>query len=867
MGGFQSKMKTIGSSLATFGGTLVKGAFIGAGVAISGLGGAIALATKEGMQMNAFLELSTLQFTTLMGDADAAKKHVEGLFKIAAETPFEASEIIGASKSLLTFGGAALNTTDNINLVGDAAAATGSNIGEVANWFGRAYSSIQAGRPFGESAQRLQEMGILTADSRNKLEDMQKAGASTEEVWAEMNKTFGEFNDAMKLQAGTQEGLISTIKDNLKMGLGTAFKPLFDAFKTGLSKFAEFTSSDKFKILVDKLGLVVQSFADIINAFSQGGLSGVFDTLKEGSPIISNLLQSFSNMDIGGILQTAFAGVSMAAILAPLGMGLSAGIVPLLSGIAPILGAGISGVLWKGWLLAIPKLAGPLTTLLSSKFGGIFLSGLSKAIPLFAKFSGFATFLTPLAGALSTIVIPLLLISVAVLGVVGAFALFKEGKLDKYINPLKDAFASISATFQQMLPFLKQTGATLAGAFMSAAKALAEKIIPFLVTQVEKFSKWFADNRPLIEAFITALVNFFVNTLLPAIVGFWDIVQPLLGGFVDLVLGIAKIVMQVVTGDWKGAWDTAKKTLSKVWEAIKKALLAALNWIANLMGGSLAEIKKQWSDNWNQLKLICATIWNNIKTAIATKIQEIKTSISNKMTEIKTNITEKWNEIKTNISNKLQEIYTNIVAKWNEIKTAIENKLTEIYNTIVQKWMIIKTAITAKLIEIVNSVIAKWNEIKTAIENKLAEIITKVIEWGTNLKTKIGDAIQSAIDWVKEKISAFKDLGSEIIANIITGLENSFQDLIDWLTKLITDLIAGLLGGGGAGIMGLLGGLSVPLTLNPTMGGGLPSGFTTGQFAAQGRGGYSNETTNYFQPQITVVTGINDPKKAMRGFI
>ena len=170
------------AALATFAG-LAAGAVTGFGAM-----------AKEGIEMNKFLELSKLQFTTLMGSADEASKHVEMLFKVAASTPFEANQIIGASKSLLTFGGAALDTEKNILMVGDAAAATGADIGEVSNWVGRAYSAIQAGRPFGEAAQRLQEMGILSADARNELERLQKSGASSATVWAYLTKTFGKFD-------------------------------------------------------------------------------------------------------------------------------------------------------------------------------------------------------------------------------------------------------------------------------------------------------------------------------------------------------------------------------------------------------------------------------------------------------------------------------------------------------------------------------------------------------------------------------------------------------------------------------------------------------------------------------------------------
>lgn len=260
-----------GRAAGMVGGVLVKGALVATGALVSlGVAGVAAFGkmASAGIDMDKMLEMATLQFTTLMGSADKAKAHVQGLFAIAAKTPFEAQDIIGASKALLTFGGAALNTEKNILMVGDAAAATGANIGEVANWVGRAYSAIQSGRPFGEAAQRLQELGILSADARNEIEALQKSGAKSDVIWAKLTGTLNKFGGAMSLQANTWEGLMSTIKDNINLALGSAFKPLFDMFKEGLKGIAAFTTGETFSGWMKQLGTMV---SNLVKSFGPGG--------------------------------------------------------------------------------------------------------------------------------------------------------------------------------------------------------------------------------------------------------------------------------------------------------------------------------------------------------------------------------------------------------------------------------------------------------------------------------------------------------------------------------------------------------------------------------------------------------------------
>ena len=68
----------------------------GLGAALTAVGGGFAFAAKRAFDMNSTLETSTLQFETLMGDADRAREHVASLFDFAKKTPFETGPIIEA---------------------------------------------------------------------------------------------------------------------------------------------------------------------------------------------------------------------------------------------------------------------------------------------------------------------------------------------------------------------------------------------------------------------------------------------------------------------------------------------------------------------------------------------------------------------------------------------------------------------------------------------------------------------------------------------------------------------------------------------------------------------------------------------------
>ena len=230
-----------------FGG-LVKGAlaFSAAMVGFRGVTGTLAAAKNAVIGMNSTLETAQLQFKALLKSGDAAKEHVRSLFDFAAKTPFETGPILQASRLLLTFGVSAQKARESLTLVGDAAAVSGRGIQDVAFWFGRAYSMIQGGRPFGEAAMRLQEMGILSAEGRTKIEKLQEAGASAKETFAALESEFRRFGGSMVEMAGTWTGLTSTISDNVQLALAEGFRPLFDALKALAKEVADFVQTEGF---------------------------------------------------------------------------------------------------------------------------------------------------------------------------------------------------------------------------------------------------------------------------------------------------------------------------------------------------------------------------------------------------------------------------------------------------------------------------------------------------------------------------------------------------------------------------------------------------------------------------------------------
>lgn len=184
-------------------------------------------------------ETQTVQFKTLIGSIDEAKRHMADLKQLGDTPPFSLEEFAKASRQMMVMTDGVLGFKDSLKMVGDAAAATGNPIETVGNAFSRLYGYIRDGQPLGRAVMELRNMGILTPEVAQRLQDMQAAGKSTSEIWGEVEKSFSRYNGAMNDTKKTGEGLIASMKtrwENAVRIFGQAFE---DSEKDGVRKMTD----------------------------------------------------------------------------------------------------------------------------------------------------------------------------------------------------------------------------------------------------------------------------------------------------------------------------------------------------------------------------------------------------------------------------------------------------------------------------------------------------------------------------------------------------------------------------------------------------------------------------------------------------
>jgi hypothetical protein len=314
------------------------------------------------------VETMQTQFKVLLGSVDAAKARLKELQDFSASTPFQLDGIAQASRSLHVFSGGVLGGSDSLRIAGDAAAATGRQIEEVGFWYGRAYAAIKNGQPFGEVAMRLQEMGILTGEGRAQIDNLRKAGASTETVFGALNAEFAKFGGGMEELSKTGGGLVSTLKDNVKLSMAEFGEAFTGAAKGGLqtliAKIGELRESGAVAAWGQRAAQVISGVGNVFNwlrniirqamateivqnfvgnvATGFKAVIGIIKGLADGTVGIGKLLGDLGSM-IGSSLKLAFM-----TSLNWLARGLQASIAALTQGLGGSIQALTNPGLWVG---------------------------------------------------------------------------------------------------------------------------------------------------------------------------------------------------------------------------------------------------------------------------------------------------------------------------------------------------------------------------------------------------------------------------------------------------------------------------------------------------------------------------------------
>lgn len=189
--------------------------------------GAMGLA-RSSVELAANAEQTKVAFTTMLGSADAAKALIAQINSFAAVTPFNAIEVVNASRALLAFGTDADQIIPTLKVLGDVAAGVHQPIGDLAEIFGKAMlrgkldaqdmrELVSRGIPV--AAEFAKQFGVATSEVSGLVEAGQIGFPELQKALVSLTSEGGKFAGLMDAQSHTLAGVWSNAQDTIDQSL------------------------------------------------------------------------------------------------------------------------------------------------------------------------------------------------------------------------------------------------------------------------------------------------------------------------------------------------------------------------------------------------------------------------------------------------------------------------------------------------------------------------------------------------------------------------------------------------------------------------------------------------------------------------
>lgn len=195
---------------------------------------------EEGVRFNSKLEEIKRGLTAVKGSAGLAASGLSELQRAEGKSTFDVSELGAVSRQMEIMTNGALSSGSGLQLLMDVSSGLDAPLGSVADALGRVYGQIQAGDPeLGRGMQQLVMLGAINATTRNEVQALAAAGASSAQQWAALSGALGRFHGQAEAASGTLKGLRDQLGKAFEEAMGSATEGLFGDMKRQLASLAE----------------------------------------------------------------------------------------------------------------------------------------------------------------------------------------------------------------------------------------------------------------------------------------------------------------------------------------------------------------------------------------------------------------------------------------------------------------------------------------------------------------------------------------------------------------------------------------------------------------------------------------------------
>lgn len=410
----------------------------------------------------------------------------------------------------------------------------------------------------------------------------------------------------------------------------------------------------------------------------------------------------------------------------------------------------------------------------------------------------------PLIVGLGTVLGPAVLVTGAIVSIVGAFNKMWE-ESERLRNTVTQAWAAIKQAISQALAPLKP-------AFDALSQAFENLVSAFTGGETTVNGVWQKIGDVVADAVYTI-----TKTLLPVInAGFEAFAK-----VAEVTMGIAAAAFEAIAAWWRDngpevmqfaskvaetiveAWASVIQFAGEVWPKIAEIVQAAWELIVEVVTnvGAFALIIRNWDEIWDvaqkvwpYIKDIIVDTWNTIKDAITSALAIIENTIELFTSVLQGDWEQAWYHLKEIVANALS-------LAWDIIQLWGVGKILKLFKGIGDDLMAAAGQAWQKIVQIfreagqslADDVSNVFGGIKTFFSNTWTNILSFFANLGKNLVTTAGNIFKAiwdtAANWLGSLAQSAVTWGKNIMVGLWNGLSAMASKVVDYFVNLAKSLI------------------------------------------------------------------------------
>lgn len=385
--------------------------------------------------------------------------------------------------------------------------------------------------------------------------------------------------------------------------------------------------------------------------------------------------------------------------------------------------------------------------------------------------------------------------------IVGAVAIKKIGKVIFGASIGKKIADSLTAVVtKSIIPaIVKVISGSAIGAAIAKAFSASTIVTTIRATMAETGA-----TLPVVlwNLIATPIVTFFGTTLPSAITGAIASLSTILGISVTsagiLVAGavaaaIAGIVAIVLN------WDEVKIFFTETVPAFfSETVVPFFERLPDKIVGVWENIKNSAIEKWNELIAFLSGLPDTIGTivdSIAEWFGSLPEKIGYALGYALGTITAWAVDVYNYLKEKIPEIVTNVATWFSELPGKAYVAISTFISNVTQWGSDVFDAFKTKVSEIINNVVNWFSELPGKVYDVIIKIKEKITQWGTQTISFFETEVPKIVDKV---IEFFGELPKKIVTvgeNLVKGLWNGINNMVDWLGTNITGFVNGVIRG------------------------------------------------------------------------